>query len=716
MEKIKTLKIRFKINHSLSSLFLWHSFVIPVALGIAMTAATGTLVFFVTDRSFDEIHKSWINIFAENIRQDVIKGSYPEAYRKCKKIYESSPEVLQLVVKDHNGNEICNLGINHSSGNLTKNIYFTADTSELAGVIEVLIDNASKRNIVLFTLMVLAVGFGVLSYVLLKAGKSIQNKILQPLMLIHKVLRSTNPTELSLININSKINEIADIENSLKQYGVEIKRLQYLEIKNESLKIVSTVTKQVAHDIRSPLSALTMITGTLKDIPEEKRILIRNATQRINDIANDLLQKSKINQEQQDFNEGLFPTTNDHVKNIQLTTNFLPAVIDVIGSEKRMQYREHIGLDIEVDLKNSFGVFAKIDATELKRVISNLVNNSFEALPDHIGKIVIGVKKIESASDKVEIFVKDNGKGIPKRVLEKLGLCGFSEGKTGTLSGSGLGIYHAKKITESFGGTVEIESIVGKGTIVRIVLPMVDPPDWFASKINLTGKKYLVSLDDDSSIHQIWNDRLRSTHIKNLEHIKFQSGDAFEKYVNANIKRLGETIFLVDYELLNQPKTGLDIVEKLGIERYSILVTSRYEEADIQVRASQLKLLLLPKSLSGFVPLTLNQVTRYDCILIDDDELVHLSWRMAAKESQKTLLALKTTEDFNTQKMLIDIESNIYIDSNLGNGIKGEDLARQLHAEGFKNLYLATGYEPESFPPMSFLKGIVGKEPPFSSV
>ena len=58
----------------------------------------------------------------------------------------------------------------------------------------------------------------------------------------------------------------------------------------------------------------------------------------------------------------------------------------------------------------------------------------------------------------------------------------------------------------------------------------------------------------------------------------------------------------MDYELLNQPKTGLDLIEDLGIEKYSILVTSRYEEASIQARVSYLRLSLLPKTLVGFVP------------------------------------------------------------------------------------------------------------------
>lgn len=228
------------------------------------------------------------------------------------------------------------------------------------------------------------------------------------------------------------------------------------------------------------------------------------------------------------------------------------------------------------------------------------------------GKVIVGVRKVdvENAS-LVELFVKDNGKGIPRHVIEKLGMMGVSYGKTQTESGSGLGVYHAKKTAEFFEGSLQVESTEGKGTVVKIILPLAEAPRWFAGKINLTDKKYLVSLDDDISIHQIWSGRLQSLGFADGVHIKFQSGEAFSNYVNANINNLKQTLFLVDFELLNQPKTGLDLIEDLGIERYSILVTSRYEENSIQSRASSLRLSLLPKSLAGFVPFEMHAPKRH---------------------------------------------------------------------------------------------------------
>ncbi|MGZ6455851.1 MAG: sensor histidine kinase [Bdellovibrio sp.] len=514
-----------------------------------------------------------------------------------------------------------------------------------------------------------------------------------------------------------------------------------LKISEEQFK--NSIAKQVSHDIRSPLSALTMVAGTLKDIPEDKRILIRNATQRINDIANDLLRKG---QKSEDIEHTLFRQNSEYKEEpLSLTTYFVPAVIDVLVSEKRMQYREHVGLEIEVDLKNSFGAFAAINSKELKRVISNLINNSVEAFTNHEGRIIVGIRLSNSiGTEKVEIFVKDNGKGIPRHILAKLGQSGITAGKEDTQSGSGLGIYHAKKTIESFGGQLKIESTEGQGTAITIILPLAEAPPWFANKLDLSDKKYLVSLDDDISIHQIWAGRLQSLGITEVEHIKFQSGEFFEQYVNSNILKLKHTLFLIDFELLNQGKTGLDVIEDLGIEKYSILVTSRYEETDIQTRSSRLKLPLLPKSLAGFVPVHAALKDKHDMLLVDDDplvnqsniintakvndfnvkvlydlclidddtQLVHSVWGFVAASKSLNIKMFSTPEEFISVVGMIDRRTPIYVDVSLGSGINGIDAAEEIYKLGFVEINLATGFNPDSLVVPPFIRRVVSKDFP----
>lgn len=55
----------------------------------------------------------------------------------------------------------------------------------------------------------------------------------------------------------------------------------------------------------------------------------------------------------------------------------------------------------------------------------------------------------------------------------------------------------------------------------------------------------------------------------------------------------------------------------------------------------------------------------------------------------------------------------VYIDSHLGKGVRGEDVAKEIHALGFEEIRLTTGFAAEDFPQMAWIKAVVGKEPPW---
>ncbi len=61
----------------------------------------------------------------------------------------------------------------------------------------------------------------------------------------------------------------------------------------------------------------------------------------------------------------------------------------------------------------------------------------------------------------------------------------------------------------------------------------------------------------------------------------------------------------------------------------------------------------------------------------------------------------------------MSIKTTIYIDSELENDVKGEDIAKELDEKGFKNIYMETGHPKEQFAHLKFIKEVIGKEPPF---
>ena len=107
-----------------------------------------------------------------------------------------------------------------------------------------------------------------------------------------------------------------------------------------------------------------------------------------------------------------------------------------------------------------------------------------------------------------------------------------------------------------------------------------------------------------------------------------------------------------------------------------------------------------------------------DAILIDDDMLVHLCWKMSAEKTDMNFLGFSTVEAFFNKAHALDRGIPIYIDSQLGKNdqgeaVRGEDVSQQIAALGFTRIYLATGLDSVDISQMPWLAGVRGKEPPF---
>ena len=108
------------------------------------------------------------------------------------------------------------------------------------------------------------------------------------------------------------------------------------------------------------------------------------------------------------------------------------------------------------------------DRDYLKQALFNLMVNAQEAMPDG-GELMFRTGREGSH---VWLEVIDTGKGIDGELREDV----FRPFFTTRMDGSGLGLPTARKIIEAHGGTISVESDVGKGTRFRILLPAADPP------------------------------------------------------------------------------------------------------------------------------------------------------------------------------------------------------------------------------------------------
>lgn len=352
-------------------------------------------------------------------------------------------------------------------------------------------------------------------------------------------------------------------------------------------KKLNTLASQVAHDIRSPLAALNMAIRDVGAIPEDTRVLIQTATKRINDIANNLLQKNRET-ETRKF---------DRLLSKGNRVALLPAVIDSLVSEKRLEFRNRPSLDLnyEVDAE-SYGIFVEIWDVELKRLLSNLINNAAEAI-DGPGYITVSLSLVQNF---VELRIQDSGRGVSEKVLSNLGKRGVTYGKQ---YGSGLGLYYAKTTVKKFGGQLTIRSEQGKGTSVSLLFPVVKSPDWFVDRINLSRNATVAVADDDESIHRIWKQRFdfSKTCFSNVKLHSFFSLSQLEEW----ILKFPETsdLFLIDHEFFGSPETGIEFIVRANLAERSVLVTSRFEDLQIVEQCSRFKIRVMPKSLACAVPI-----------------------------------------------------------------------------------------------------------------
>ncbi len=141
----------------------------------------------------------------------------------------------------------------------------------------------------------------------------------------------------------------------------------------------------------------------------------------------------------------------------------LVPLVQEIVQEKQLQYghRSDVTLDIQLPAGNPK---VKLQPVEFRRILSNLVDNSYQAL-DKAGKIVI---RVADEKGQVQVKVSDDGKGIPAEIRPRLFERGVTHGKA---MGSGLGLWYAKESVRAWNADIAVESEPGKGTSVTLSFP-----------------------------------------------------------------------------------------------------------------------------------------------------------------------------------------------------------------------------------------------------
>ena len=235
---------------------------------------------------------------------------------------------------------------------------------------------------------------------------------------------------------------------------VQIHLREALEKQQKDLLLA--IASQVSHDIRSPIMALNMCISKMVGDDHVKEIA-RSALERVNNIANQLLEKHRAAK----INEPLAIIDSPNRSKGWKIKETLSAIV----TEKIGEFAALESIKIISDHKVGASELAVGDGFEISRIVSNLVNNSVDALKEKGGTIKISTRLFSSV---VEIVVSDNGPGIPPEILKKL----CNERVSTKPNGNGIGITSASEKVKALGGKFQINSAPGEGTLVSIVLPL----------------------------------------------------------------------------------------------------------------------------------------------------------------------------------------------------------------------------------------------------
>lgn len=399
---------------------------------------------------------------------------------------------------------------------------------------------------------------------------------------------------IDLVSNNPLQNEILPKSLPVELETLETKILGLLKTameleRNKADIELGQLSARLVHDIRSPLLAMEMGIRLLsKKVPLDELTILINGIQSVRDTANNVLEKYRNPHNE---NHLTSPDSSQDDGNI-VRPILLSTLTEFMISQKRHEWDSQptkLMLTINPEAKISW---VTVSPNEVKRILSNLLNNAYDAIHEKSGGIIQVI--LNKTGDKLYLHIKDNGVGIPTEKITDV-LNGVSLKHTG----KGLGLSVANQYMDNLGGNLKVNSTLGSGTEITLVFPLTKNISWFPEKISLINATNAIVLDDDFSMLAYWEQRLSEVGFQTK---LFSNYDKAIQWVNDNNMQIKSTIFLADYELANRNKSGLVFLEKISSNnRY--LITSHAEDFYCQKLAEEAGVWLIPKSLANEISL-----------------------------------------------------------------------------------------------------------------
>lgn len=282
--------------------------------------------------------------------------------------------------------------------------------------------------------------------IIIAAGYYMTKIIIKPVEdMVERVEKYSRGEKFS--RTESAYHEINVLNRSFQSMVEAIEQREKELIRTEKLKYVGQLAAGVAHEIRNPITTIRGFFQLLKDHPYDDKVfrnyidIIIEELNRMNGIVGELLNLSKPYQ----------LIIKEH--------NVNELMDEIILLQKGELHKKNI----KILRENECDKLICTDRNRLCQVIINVIQNAKDAFQKE-GSIRIS---FESTDDTVRIIMEDNGPGMPKGVLSKIGTPFYTTKEHGT----GLGIATSMKIMEELEGSFEVTSRIGKGTKIVLTVP-----------------------------------------------------------------------------------------------------------------------------------------------------------------------------------------------------------------------------------------------------
>lgn len=247
---------------------------------------------------------------------------------------------------------------------------------------------------------------------------------------------------IAIVRDQQRVGKIVSVDNVTKVAKLDIMKQQFVS--------------NVSHELKTPLTSIqgfaeTLLTMKASD-PKFKEFLqiISKESQRLTNLINDILLLSEV----------------ENMKTQSISTSVgLEEVAQEVATLLRPQLRPNVSLLVSVPSN----IVLKIEGFQLRQILINLVSNAIKYTDE--GMIEIYASKDDK---RILLQVKDTGIGIPSedqgRVFERF--YRVDKDRSRATGGTGLGLSIVKHIVESYRGQLYLESEMGQGTAVTVIIPV----------------------------------------------------------------------------------------------------------------------------------------------------------------------------------------------------------------------------------------------------